>query len=630
MEILKGSMSKFFHRNSKNAFSSDDEKPFSSLFRRTNVSFYDDIYTEAVFLLEKECQPINNTMRNYEKCISFHDDRTILDKQKRQEFHKIDEIINNINYLDSLKKKVYNIEFQNIIEPLGIYIPNKKTENNSDRINGNIYKEKFEVLKKKYNALKENIDKRIDLELIKSGAFYNKEDIKDIFYMARKQQSEINTKKNIIKVQSTVIENIVEHNKLNKKKLRINKKKNQKLTEMCKFYYEQNEKIQMRLRKIKYTFLEYRIALENIVSCCERIGGDKIILMDGIKSARAQTDLSNATKILNMKKIEELQNNIKYCEQQINSLKHNLNCKLKELSKESKEKNEAKNETLYYKEELTKNNNLLTEVLEDFHRVLSDADNFLHKDENINGFKKLFNNRKKKYNELVKKASERNKELKKRENELILANIMKKKELKKHEEYLTMQIKEMKKKEEDNKKIEEEKLKNEEEIEKKMKEEQEKKTEELKEQQINEGTIVDKKIRKVKKLMEEKNIENFTYEECVDIIYKANLALTENKLSELKSKGDISKDELIIFIKSIVLNEEEALQNMITFFEIWDVQKTGYMHKDLLLFILKQFGDNFTEEEANFLQRELNLANGSNISYVDLLKRWIHGDEKEL
>ncbi|CRH00055.1 myosin light chain B, putative [Plasmodium relictum] len=620
MEILlKGNLSKILHRNKRNTFCSDDEEPFSSLFRRTNVSFYDDLDTEAVFLLEKESQSIARTMRNNNKYISYHDDKTILHKKKRQEFHKIDEIINNINYLDSLKKRVYNIEFQNILEPLGIYVPNKKTENNSEIKNERVYKEKFEILKKKYDSLKENINTRIDLELIKSGVFYNKEDIQDIFYITRKQQYDINTKENIIKVQNSVIENMVENNKLNKKKIRINRKKNQKLTEMCKFYYEQNEKAQMKLRKIKYTFLEYRIALENIVSCCEKIGGDKIILMDGIKSCKAQTDLSNATKILNMKKIEELQNNIKYCEQQINSLKHNLKCKLEELHKESKEKSEAKNETLYFKEELMKNNNLLTEVLEDFHHMLYDADNFLHKNEDINSFKTLFNKKKKKYNALVKKASERNKELKKRENELILANIIKEKELKKHEEYLNVQKEEIKKKKEQEK-VEEVNQKENEEEKKKMQEEEQKKNkeEDITEQQIKEETSGEKKLRKKK---------SFTYEECIDIIYKANLALTGNKLNELKSMGEVSKDDLIIFINSIVLNEEEALQNMITFFEIWDVQKTGYMHKDLLLFILKQFGDNFTEEEVNFLRRELNLANGYNIYYVDLLKRWIHGDE---
>ncbi|ETW48726.1 hypothetical protein PFMALIP_03264 [Plasmodium falciparum MaliPS096_E11] len=107
-----------------------------------------------------------------------------------------------------------------------------------------------------------------------------------------------------------------------------------------------------------------------------------------------------------------------------------------------------------------------------------------------------------------------------------------------------------------------------------------------------------------------------------------NLPLTQNKLNKLKNMGDIKKDELVTFVKTLMLNEQEAFENMKTFFEIWDIMKTGYMHKNLIISILKQFGDNLTEEESNYIQKELNQMSESNISYVKLLKKWIYGTEE--
>lgn len=43
-------------------------------------------------------------------------------------------------------------------------------------------------------------------------------------------------------------------------------------------------------------------------------------------------------------------------------------------------------------------------------------------------------------------------------------------------------------------------------------------------------------------------------------------------MEELKQMGLITANEFVTFIKPFIINEEEALKNMITFFEIWDVK----------------------------------------------------------
>ncbi|ETW30382.1 hypothetical protein PFFCH_02147 [Plasmodium falciparum FCH/4] len=84
--------------------------------------------------------------------------------------------------------------------------------------------------------------------------------------------------------------------------------------------------------------------------------------MDGIKSARAQADMSIANDIKNKIKIEELEMNISYCEQQINYLKDDLDFKMEELRNTTLYTEEVKNEASYFKQELSKNNDLLLEV----------------------------------------------------------------------------------------------------------------------------------------------------------------------------------------------------------------------------------------------------------------------------
>lgn len=51
MEILKGSVNKIVNTQRSPLSYDDDGKPFSSLFRKNRVSFYDDLRTEAVLLL---------------------------------------------------------------------------------------------------------------------------------------------------------------------------------------------------------------------------------------------------------------------------------------------------------------------------------------------------------------------------------------------------------------------------------------------------------------------------------------------------------------------------------------------------------------------------------------------------
>ncbi|KJP87628.1 hypothetical protein AK88_02656 [Plasmodium fragile] len=722
MEILKGSVTKIVNTQRRNPLSYDDDgKPFSSLFRKNRVSFYEDLRTEAVLLLE---------------------------------FEKINEIINSIDYLDTLKEKVHDRNVEKIIEPLEICVPREGIPKASDGEYGDLtYKDKFEALKNKYDDLKKNLDTRIHMELIKAGVFYNKDDIQNVLHMVRKYQGDLKTKKSIINVQNGIIQNVMERNKLSRNKLMVDKKKNEELMKMCRTYYEQNksaqirlrklkhafleykialesivsccEKIgagvfynkddiqnvlhmvrkyqgdlktkksiinvqngiiqnvmernklsrnklmvdkkkneelmkmcrtyyeqnksaQIRLRKLKHAFLEYKIALESIVSCCEKIGGDKIILMDVVKSARAQTDLSIATDILNTKKIQELEMNICYCEHQINSLKDDLDAMLGKLQNEKKEKREVMNQTLQYKEYLAKNNAMLIEALENFRRVMISVDEHLAREGDRSNFKETFEKSKKKYNDFVRKAAQKNKDLQQMGDKLLLESALSGRELKKHQEYLNKQISEMIKKKgvveggeekqgEEQKGLknrgnvgEAEKTNNEEQQDKKQNLEgessqgakeiaNEKETEQA-EQKDEQPTHVDeslegKKINQVMELLKKKQMNRLSFEDCVDVIYKANIPLTQSKLNELKAMGEVDKEDLVAFIKTFIIDEDEALQNMITFFEIWDVQKTGYMHKELILLILKQFGDRLTEDEMEYLQGEVNAFKDSNISY---------------
>ncbi|KNG75065.1 hypothetical protein PFMG_01260 [Plasmodium falciparum IGH-CR14] len=317
MKVLKTSKNNFVHPNKSNQYNCNDQ-PYDSLFRKNCVSFYEDFDTEAIFLLDKGSRPIYHKLKDKEWG-SSNNQKDTEKKKKKEEFEKIDEIISNAEHLNNLRNKLYSFEYQNILEPLGIYISQQEDkEENIKREMGNFYKDEYEILKKKYIHLKENMDTILDVERIKAGLFYTKEDLQKIFEIIRKHQSKINNKNDIIKFQSSMLEKAIEHNKKNKLTIIKDKRKNEKLLEICKSYYEQNEKAQKKLRHLKYSFLEYKIALENIVSCCEKIGGDKIILMDGIKSARAQADMSIANDIKNKIKIEELEMNISYCEQQIN------------------------------------------------------------------------------------------------------------------------------------------------------------------------------------------------------------------------------------------------------------------------------------------------------------------------
>ncbi|SBT35166.1 myosin light chain B, putative [Plasmodium ovale wallikeri] len=485
------------------------------------------------------------------ECVLFKGGDKIQHTKKKQEFERISKIVNNIDFLNSLKNKVHNTDIEKIIEPLGIYAPNEDVQ--SESVNVIIIV-----------VLCADID-----EYLCAGVFYNKEDVQNILYVVRKYQSEIKKKKNTINAQNEIIGNIVEYNKININKLVVDKRKNEKLMEVCRTYYEQSKNAQKQLKKLKHSFLEYKIALENIVSCCEKIGGDKIILMDGIKAAKAQTDLSIATEILNTKKIQELEMNICYCEQHINCLKDDLVLKLEELQKEKKEKKEAKSEILSYKNEISKNNNFLIEVLEDFRRMITSVDDFLNKNEDKNNFSTAFSKNKEKYNDLVKKASDKNKEFKKRGDKLMLSKDVTERELKKHEEYLNKQLSEIKQREAEKEEEEKKKRRKQEEEEKrvgneieenKAKNYEEKEAKEAAEEAIEENveneSMESKKIREILGFIKEKN----------------NLPLTHSKLSELKSKGDMRKDDFVEFIKTFILDEEEALQNMITFFEIWDVK----------------------------------------------------------
>lgn len=56
---------------------------------------------------------------------------------------------------------------------------------------------------------------------------------------------------------------------------------------------------QMRLRKLKHAFLEYKIALESIVSCCEKIGVMKQHLRGCIKNCYAYAISSSGVRVKN-------------------------------------------------------------------------------------------------------------------------------------------------------------------------------------------------------------------------------------------------------------------------------------------------------------------------------------------
>ncbi|SBT00799.1 myosin light chain B, putative [Plasmodium malariae] len=170
MEILNGSINKILHNKKRDTFLYDSEKPCDTLFRRSNVSFYDDLHTEAVFLLDKGSQQINFKLIDGD-CVLYSGGKKTQHRKKKQEFEKINAVINSIDYLDSFKHKVHNNAFEKIVEPLGACVQNGKQQNERDKSSESVYKEKFNMLKKEYDDLKENMDTRINLELIKANLF---------------------------------------------------------------------------------------------------------------------------------------------------------------------------------------------------------------------------------------------------------------------------------------------------------------------------------------------------------------------------------------------------------------------------------------------------------------------------
>ncbi|SBS83543.1 myosin light chain B, putative (MLC-B) [Plasmodium ovale curtisi] len=106
------------------------------------------------------------------ECVLFKGGEKIQHTKKKQEFERISKIVNNIDFLNSLKNKVHNTDIEKIIEPLGIYAPNEDAQSENEKESKNIYKRKLEALKKKYDGLRGSIDNRIDLELIKASAFH--------------------------------------------------------------------------------------------------------------------------------------------------------------------------------------------------------------------------------------------------------------------------------------------------------------------------------------------------------------------------------------------------------------------------------------------------------------------------
>ncbi|VEV56359.1 myosin light chain B, putative [Plasmodium vinckei vinckei] len=632
METLKGSIIQNIYTPKTNKIKNVNERKNTSLFRDDSVYFYNDVNTEAISLLDRATQQIDyNMIKN--DCILYKDGNKNQHTKKEKEFDKITKIVNDADYLNSLKSKMHTTDIEKIIQPLGIYSSKKKSKSHGEKDNDIIYKNKYESLKKEYDDLKERMDIKIDLELIKSGAFYTKEDIHDVLRLIKKYQSKIKEKKDIIDTQNNVIENIMEQTKLNRNKFIVEKKKNEDMAKICNSYYHQSKKTQMKMKMLKYSFLEYKMALENIVSCCEQIGGDKIILMDAIKSAKTQTDLSIATEMLNMKKIKELEMSICYCEHHINYLNEELNIKLQELKNEIKEKKEAQNEIYSYKKEITKNNNMMIKILEDYHQIMTTMEKIIYEDDNANKYKTNFIKDKKKYNDLVKKVLESNNALKNNNDKLFLPNNMLKGKLKAHQEFITKHMNENKPKESVNKIPSLTDQKNEtENLDKPETEVIEKGDNSINEvdPQNNQDINVEvEKIEKIQELIKNKNTDKLKFEDCVDIMYKSNVVLTRSKMEELKDKEPIAIDEFVTFIKPFIINEEDALKNMITFFEIWDVKKTGYMHKDLFMPILKYFGDHLTDQEMEYLQKELSLSNEPNISYIDILKKWIYGKDQQ-
>ncbi|VTZ68757.1 myosin light chain B, putative [Plasmodium chabaudi chabaudi] len=611
-----------------------NERKNTSLFRNNSVSFYNDVNTEAISLLDRATQQIDyNMIKN--DCILYKDGNKNQHTKKEKEFEKITKIVNDADYLNSLKSKIHTTDIEKITQPLGIYSSKEKSNSHRAKYNDIIYKNKYKSLKKEYDDLKERIDIKIDLELIKSGAFYNKEDIHDILHLIKKYQSKIKEKKDIIDTQNNVIENIMEQTKLNRNKFIVEKKKNEDMAKICNSYYHQSKKTQMKMKMLKYSFLEYKMALENIVSCCEQIGGDKIILMDAIKSAKTQTDLSIATEMLNIKKIKELEMSICYCEHHINYLNEELNLKLQELKNAAKEKKETQNEIYSYKKELAKNNNMIIKILEDYHQTMATMEKIIYENDNANANKHKtdFIKDKKKYNDLVKKVLESNNELKNNNDKLFLHDNVLKGKLKAHQELLTKHMNEHKPKEAVNKAPSLADQKNETENADKPETgvmgNENNSTNEV-EPKDNQDIPVDlEKIEKIQEFIKNKNVDKLKFEDCLDIMYKSNVVLTRSKMEELKQMDPITTDEFVTFIKPFIINEEEALKNMITFFEIWDVKKTGYMHKDLFMPILKYFGDHLSDQEMDYLQKELSLSNEPNISYVDILKKWIYGKDQQ-
>lgn len=635
--------------------------PYDNIFRRSQYCSHNNINTETVLLLEQASKYVSYSKKNRNK--------------KRQhalwkkEFLKLQNILQDADFLDSLRKRTYNVEYQNYKKPLCIYKDSGKWDK---EMTLTLLKQKYHVLKEEHNDLLKNIDDKINLELIKAGIFYNKKDVKNIFEFVRGQETKLNTQKKVVKVQNDLIESIMMNNTRNKRKLRLSQMKIQKLIKFCASYFQENTKAKRDLKNITNLFVEYKMVLENLVYCCEQIGGDKIILMDGIKTAKSQADLSAATCLLKLKELDELQKNMILCEQKIEKLESNLKDQFKKLDAESQQKMEAQQQLRYVEDELMKNKNLLTDVFGCFQEILYELDNYFVNNEKQNVKKYTFAEKRNKYNAMLKripesvaainlvedmkksrtqktleeikksqqlhlskeeekKREEKEREEKEREDKEReeKERVEKEREEKEREEKERIEKEREEKEREEKERVEKEREEKErEEKERKEKEREEKEREEKQEKEEEERAVASK-VDLLTKTLDKIDNDKLNYEQCVDFIYKMNIPLTQENINELKNKKELTKNELSDYAISIMQNEDEILDNMITFFQIWDVKKSGFMKKDLFVFILEQFGDHFTVEESSFLQKELNATKGPTLCYVDILKKWIHGEENQ-
>lgn len=634
MDILKGCVTRFRkEEENEDASNFNHEAPYENIFRKSEYASQKKINTEAVLLLEEGSKLISYSKRERNR-------RRHVAKWKK-EMQTLNDVINNADVIDSFKRRAYNIDYQNYKKPICTYAGSRNFNDNMEKANI-ILKKKYEVLKREHKDMLKNMDAKINLELIKAGVFYNRDDVLKIFELVRGQQTDLNTQKKVVEVQNNIIESIMANNSLNKRRLKISQKKIQKLVEMCTYYFQESIHTKKNMKNIKHIFLEYKMALENVVHCCEQIGGDKIALMDGIKMARAQTDLSAATYLLKLKEVDELKKNLTYYEQKIKQLEVDLKTQLKNLSAETKDKLQAQMQIKSVRQELTINNKLLLEVFDCFQEIMHEIEYLLKEVEDRNNIKLMSITEKEKYNAILKKIPEHVSSINLEEPVFDEAEYLKlEEEMRKQEEYLLQQQLELEKAEREKEKKEEmeaeqKKKELEEEEERKKQEEERKRQEEEKEAEDElrklknvEQSVITDKINALQSSMHETQLDKFNYDQCIDFIYKLNLPLTQEQCNELKEKNELTKEELSTFVKSLVQNEEDILDNMVTFFEIWDVKKSGLMKKDLFVFILEHFGDQFSQEESTFLQKEMNSTNGPNVYYVDILKKWIYGEIKE-